>query len=52
MKLTQGLRIPDGRLLLARGSILKAETISSIQNLSKTTLIDENVEISVGEEMI
>ncbi|MFH0994893.1 MAG: HD domain-containing phosphohydrolase [Pseudomonadota bacterium] len=48
MKLTQELRIPDGRLLLARGSVLKAETISSIQKLSKNTLIDENIEIAVG----
>ena len=48
MKLTQELRIRDGRLLLARGSVLNAAMISAIQNLSKTVLIDERIEISAG----
>ena len=48
MKLTQELRVRDGRLLLARGSVLNAETISGIQKLAKTILIDERLEISVG----
>ena len=48
MKLTQELRVTDGRLLLSRGSVLKAETISGIQKLAKTILIDERLEISVG----
>jgi hypothetical protein len=47
MKLTQELRVNDGRLLLARGSILNATTISSIQKLSKTILIEKRVDISV-----
>jgi response regulator RpfG family c-di-GMP phosphodiesterase len=48
MKLTQELRIRDGRLLLARGSVLNAAMISAIQKLAKTVLIDERIEISVG----
>jgi response regulator RpfG family c-di-GMP phosphodiesterase len=48
MKLTQELRVRDGRLLLARGSILNAETISAIQKLAKTILIDDRIEISAG----
>ncbi|MBI5591379.1 MAG: response regulator [Deltaproteobacteria bacterium] len=48
MKLSQELRVSDGRLLLARGSVLNAEMISAIQKLSKTILIDERIEISVG----
>ena len=47
MKLTQELRVNDGRLLLARGSVLNATTISSIQKLSKTILIEKRVDISV-----
>ncbi len=43
MKLTQELRIRDGRLLLARGSVLNAETISAIQKLAKTVLINERI---------
>lgn len=48
MKLTQELRVRDGRLLLARGSVLNTEMISSIQKLAKTILINERLEISVG----
>jgi len=48
MKLTQELRIRDGRLLLARGSILNAAMISAIQKLAKSVLIDERIEISAG----
>ncbi len=46
MKLTQELRIRDGRLLLARGSVLNAAMISAIQRLAKFILIDERLEIS------
>lgn len=48
MKLTRELRVRDGRLLLARGSVLNTETISAIQKLAKTILINERLEISVG----
>jgi response regulator RpfG family c-di-GMP phosphodiesterase len=48
MKLARELRVRDGRLLLARGSVLNTETISSIQKLAKTILINERLEISVG----
>lgn len=48
MKLTQELRIRDGRLLLARGSVLNAAMISAIQKLAKTVLIDERIEIAAG----
>jgi response regulator RpfG family c-di-GMP phosphodiesterase len=48
MRLSQEIRVQDGRLLLARGSVLNAATISAIQKLAETILIDERVEISVG----
>ena len=48
MRLAQEIRVQDGRLLLARGSILNAAMISAIQKLAKTILIDERVEIAVG----
>ena len=52
MKLAQELRIRDGRLLLARGSVLNAATISAIQKLAKSVLIDERIEISVGSDVM
>ena len=51
MKLAQELRISDGRLLLARGSVLNAAMISAIQKLAKSVLIDERIEVSVNQEV-
>jgi response regulator RpfG family c-di-GMP phosphodiesterase len=48
MKLNQELRVRDGRLLLARDSVLNASMISAIQKLAKTILIDERIEISAN----
>lgn len=48
MKLNQELRIRDGRLLLARNSVLSASMISAIQKLTNAELIDERVETSVS----
>lgn len=48
MKLNQELRIRDGRLLLARNSVLSASMISAIQKLANAELIDERVETSVN----
>jgi HD-GYP domain-containing protein (c-di-GMP phosphodiesterase class II) len=47
MKLSQELRIRDGRLLLARNSVLNASMISAIQKLATADLIDERIETSV-----
>ena len=47
MKLTQELRVNDGRLLLARGSVLNATTIAAIQKLAKIIMIDKRIDISV-----
>jgi response regulator RpfG family c-di-GMP phosphodiesterase len=48
MKLNQELRVRDGRLLLARGSVLNASMISAIHKLAKTILIDERIEVSAN----
>lgn len=48
MKLAQELRIRDGRLLLARGTVLNAATIAAIQKIAKIVLVDDRLEISVG----
>lgn len=44
MVLTEDLRLPDGRLLLVKGTELTAHTVSSIRNLGRNQLIKAYVE--------
>ncbi len=48
MVLATDLRINDGRLLLAKGSILKEASIKSIQSLGANQLIDNEIFIQYG----
>ena len=48
MRLVMDLRLIDGRLLLAKNSVLSGKSIETLKNLVRNSLIEDEVYITGG----